>query len=277
MNRLSWSRDRRNCWDACQFNFGDYIMAKYEITAEARDDKGTSASRRLRRAGKIPAIIYGADKIPASLLLDHNSFYRNLKDERFHTSILTVNIGAEKQQAILRDVQMHPYQPLVMHVDLQRISASEKIHMRVPLHFINESSSPGVKVDGGIVNHLMMEVDVTCLPADLPEFLTVDMLEMKLHQSVHLSQIPIPTGVTITQLAHGGADHAVATVLPVQLVAEVEEAAPAAEAAAAAAAAAATAEAGKAAEGGKAEAGKPEAGKKDAGKKEPAKKEPAKK
>ena len=241
-------------------------MAKYEITAETRDDQGTSASRRLRRAGKIPAIIYGADKAPASLLLDHNSFYRNLKDEKFHTSILTVAIGGDKQQAILRDVQMHPYQPQVVHVDLQRISASEKIHMRIPLHFINESSSPGVKVDGGIVNHLMTEVDVTCLPADLPEFLTVDMLEMKLHESVHLSQIPIPKGVAITQLAHGGADHAVATILPVQAAVEVEEAAAAAAATEAAAAAAATAEAGKA-----------EAGKAEAGKKEPAKKEPAKK
>lgn len=241
-------------------------MAKYEITAETRDDQGTSASRRLRRAGKIPAIIYGADKAPASLSLDHNSFYRNLKDERFHTSILTVNMGAEKQQAILRDVQMHPYQPQVVHVDLQRISASEKIHMRIPLHFINESSSPGVKVDGGIVNHLMTEVDITCLPADLPEFLTVDMLEMKLHQSVHLSEIPVPKGVAITQLAHGGADHAVATILPVQALVEVEEAAAAAAAAEASAAAAAPAEAGKA-----------EAGKAEAGKKEPAKKEPAKK
>jgi large subunit ribosomal protein L25 len=241
-------------------------MAKFEITAEARNEQGTGASRRLRRAGKIPAIIYGADKAPAALLLDHNSFYRNLKDERFHTSILTVNLGAEKQQAILRDVQMHPYQPQVMHVDLQRISATEKIHMRVPLHFINESSSPGVKIEGGIVNHLMTEVDITCLPADLPEFLTVDMLEVKLHQSVHLSQIPVPKGVAITQLAHGGADHAVATILPVQLAVETEEAAPAAEAAAAPA------------EGAKAEAGKAEAGgKPEAGKKEPAKKEPAKK
>lgn len=241
-------------------------MAKYEISAEMRDSQGTSASRRLRHAGKIPAIMYGAGKTPVSVVLDHNGFYRNLKDEKFHTSILTVAIGSDKQQAILRDVQMHPFRPQVVHVDLQRISATEKIHMRVQLHFINEGSAPGVKLEGGIVNHLMPEVDITCLPADLPEFLTVDMGQMKLHQSVHLSEIPLPNGVVITQLLHGGADHPVATVLPVQVVAEVEEAAPVVEAAAA------TAEAGKAAEGGKAEAGKPEAGKKEAGKKEPAKK-----
>jgi large subunit ribosomal protein L25 len=241
-------------------------MAKYEINAEKRDTQGTSASRRLRHAGKIPAIMYGAGKTPISVVLDHNGFYRNLKDEKFHTSILTVAIGADKEQAILRDVQMHPFRPQVVHVDLQRISATEKLHMRVPLHFINEGSAPGVKLEGGIVNHLLPEVDITCLPADLPEFLTVDMGQIKLHQSVHLSEIPLPNGVVITQLLHGGTDYPVATILPVQAVTEVEEAAPVAEAAAA------TPEAGKPAEAGKAEAGKADAGKKDAGKKEPAKK-----
>jgi len=242
-------------------------MAKYEISAEKRDEQGTSASRRLRRAGKVPGILYGGGKSPQKLTIDHAGLYLNLKHEAFHTSILTVNVaGEEPEQAILRDLQMHPFRPIVHHIDLQRISATEKIHMRVPLHFLNQDIAPGVKVQGGMVIHLMSEVDITCLPKDLPEFLPIDLVNMNLNDSVHLQDIPLPEGVTITSLAHGGDNLAVVAIVPPRAV---EEEAPVAEAAPAeAAAAAAPAEVGKP-EAGKAE-GKPEAGKAEAGK--PAKK-----
>ncbi len=245
-------------------------MAKFEISAEKRDVKGKGASRRLRREGKVPAVMYGAGKDAVSLTLDHNTLYHQVKNEAFYSSILNVNIaGQSQEQAVLRDIQMHPYKPRIAHLDLQRVSATEKLHMKVPLHFINQENAPGVKQQGGIVSHLMSEVDITCLPKDLPEFLTIDMGNMSLHDSVHLSDIPLPAGVTITSFAHGGDDLAVATITTIRE--EVEEAPVVAAVAAEGAAAAAPAE------GAKAEAGK-EGAKAEAGKGEPAKKaEPAKK
>ncbi len=245
-------------------------MAKFEITAEKRELQGTGASRRLRRAGKVPAVMYGTSKGTTLLALDHAHIYAHLKNESFYTSIITVNVGSDQEQAVLRDVQMHPYQPRVQHLDLQRISASEKIHMRVPLHFLNQEIAPGVKHQGGVVMHLMTEVDVTCLPHQLPEYLPVDMSQLNMNESVHLKDIPLPEGVVITSLTHGGDNLAVAAVTPVRIVEEAV--APVVEAAPAEAAAApATAEAGKK-EAGKepAKAGK-EPAKKEG--KEPAKKE----
>jgi large subunit ribosomal protein L25 len=246
-------------------------MAKFELNAEVRDVKGKGASRRLRRDGKVPAVMYGAGKDAMPLTLDHNSLYHQVKNEAFYSSILNVNIaGQGQEQAVLRDIQMHPYKPRIAHLDLQRVSATEKLHMRVPLHFINQDIAPGVKQGGGVVSHLMTEVDITCLPKDLPEFLTVDMANIELNQSVHLSDLKLPDGVTITSLAHGGADLAVANI---SLIHEEVEVAPVvAEAAVPAEGAAAAAPA----EGAKAEAGK-EAAKPEAGKAEPAKKEAGKK
>ncbi len=244
-------------------------MAKFEISAEKRDEQGTGASRRLRRAGKVPAIMYGGGKGPQMLSFDHETLYLNLKHESFHTSILTVKVaGEEPAQAILRDLHMHPYKPRVHHLDLQRISATEKIHMRVPLHFLNQEIAPGVKTQGGIVMHLMAEVDVTCLPKDLPEYLPVDLANMNLNDSLHLKDIPLPEGVTITSLAHGGDNLAIVSIT---MPRAVEEEAPVAEAAPAEAAAAAAPAEGAKPEAGKAEAGKKEAAKPEAGK--PAKKE----
>jgi large subunit ribosomal protein L25 len=240
-------------------------MAKFEISAEMRDVKGKGASRRLRRDGKVPAVMYGAGKDAVSLTLDHNSLYHQVKNEAFYSSILNVNIaGQGQEQAVLRDIQMHPYKPRIAHLDLQRVSATEKLHIKVPLHFINQETAPGVKQQGGIVAHLMTEVDVSCLPKDLPEFLTVDMGNMSLNDSVHLSDLKLPDGVTITALTHGN-DLAVATITTIRE--EVEEAPVAAAAAAPAegAAAAPAAEAGK--EGAKPEAGKAEPAKKEGGKK----------
>lgn len=200
------------------------MTAKFELTAEPRAAKGTGASRRLRRTGKVPAVLYGAEKQPAMLALDHNAMLRHLANEAFHTSILTVKLGEETDQAILRDVHMHPFKPQVLHVDLQRISASERIHMRVPLHFIGQGVAPGVKLEGGILSHLMTEVDVICLPHQLPEFLPIEVSQLHLGESIHLSDIPLPEGVTIMTLAHGGDDLAVATIAAVRVV---EEEAPA--------------------------------------------------
>jgi len=215
-------------------------MAKFELNAEVRDVKGKGASRRLRRDGKVPAVMYGAGKDALSLTLDHNSLYNQIKNEAFYSSILTVKVGSDTEQAILRDIQMHPYKPRIAHMDLQRISATEKLHMKVPLHFINQDIAPGVKLQGGLVSHLMSEVDITCLPKDLPEFLTVDMGEVELNQSVHLSDLKLPEGVAISALQHGN-DLGVATITTVRV--EVEEA-PAAEAAAPAEGAAAAPAAG---------------------------------
>ena len=231
-------------------------MAKFELNAEVRDAKGKGASRRLRREGKVPGVMYGAGKDAVSLTLDHNTLYHQVRNEAFYSSILTVKLGNEQEQAVLRDLQMHPYKPRIAHIDLLRISATEKIHMKVPLHFINQESAPGVKQQGGIVNHLMSEVDITCLPKDLPEYLTVDMGNVVLHQSLHLSDIPLPAGVEFSSLARGGDDLAVAAISAPRV--EVEEV-PVVEAAPAEGAAAAAAPAG---EAGKAEAAKPEAGKK---------------
>ena len=247
------------------------MATKFEIIAEPRTEKGSGASRRLRRSGKVPGIVYGAGKEAAPVVFDHISMLRNLGQETFHTSILTLSLGDNKDQAILRDYQMHPFKPLVLHVDLQRISATEKIHMSIPLHFIGQDVAPGVKQEGGLVSHLMSEVDITCLPHQLPEYLEVDMSNVKLNDSVHLSDLKLPEGVAITQLAHGGDDLAVATIT---IVKEEEVVAPVAEVAAPGAAPAVPGAAAPAAPGAaapadakKAEAKKPEA-KKPEGKKE---------
>jgi large subunit ribosomal protein L25 len=204
------------------------MAAKYEVTAEPRTAKGTGASRRLRRTGKVPGIVYGAGKDAVPVAFDHNAMLRNLNQEAFHTSILTLRFDGSQDQAILRDYQMHPVKPQILHIDLQRISATEKIHMSVPLHFLGQDVAPGVKQEGGLVNHLMSEVDITCLPHQLPEYLEVDMSNVGLNESVHLSNIKLPEGVAITQLAHGGDDLAVATIT---IVKEEEVIAPVVEAA----------------------------------------------
>ena len=253
------------------------MSAKFELIAEPRAAKGTGASRRLRRCGKVPAILYGAGKEPMMVSLDHNAMARHLANEKFHTSILTVKVGGDSDQAILRDWYMHPYKPVVMHVDLQRISATEKIHMKVPLHFEGGDVAPGVKIDGGIVTHLMTDVDITCLPKDLPEFLTVDLSALNINESVHLSNIKLPEGVSITSLAHGGDDLAVGAVTTIRVVEEVAPvvAAPAEGEAAAAAPVEGEAKPGeaKAGEAKKGEAPKADAKKGEAPKKEAPKKE----
>jgi large subunit ribosomal protein L25 len=230
-------------------------MAKIEVNAMSRSLQGTGASRRLRRTGKVPGVIYGGDHPARNIELDHNSLYHQLRQEAFHASILSMDIDGTKDRVLLRDVQMHPWKQMILHVDFQRVSANQKIHMKVPLHFVNAEIAPGVKTGGGIVSHVMNELDITCLPDDLPEFVEVDLQTLELGHSVHLADLKLPKGVESVQVVRG--DNAV--VATVQVPRAMVEAEPVA---------AATAEAAPAAAGGAPAAGD---------KKEPEKKEGDKK
>lgn len=209
---------------------------KFEITATPRDQHGTGVSRRMRLAGSVPGVVYGGSKDVAAIQLDHNGIYHQLKQEAFHASILTLEVSGAKEQVLLRDVQMHPFKPLVLHVDFQRVSATEKIHMKIPLHFINADVAPGVKLSGGIVSHIMNEVEVKCLAKDLPEYFEVDLSHLETGHSIHLSELKIPENVELLELQHG--DLPIATVVIPrghieEAAAAVAEVAPEAEGAAA--------------------------------------------
>ena len=249
------------------------MNTSFELTAEFRLDQGKGASRRLRRDGKVPAILYGAHADARPLSLSHQKLLIMLENERFYSTILNLKVGDQTQAAILKDVQRHPFKNAILHVDFQRVDADEKIRISIPLHFMGEAVCPGVKSQGGIVSHMRNEVEVTCLPKDLPEFIEVDLSGLSLHESIHLSQLKLPEGVHLLALAKE--DAAVVAIHSPR--AEEVEAAPAAGAATdapgvagAAPAAAAPAAAGDAAK-------KAEPAKKEEAKKEPAKKESAKK
>ena len=171
---------------------------QFELKAQARTLQGSGASRRLRRAGKVPGIIYGGEAAPQAIELDHNELLLDMKKEAFHASILNIVLGGMKQQVLLRDTQMHAYKPQILHVDFQRVSATEELHIMVPLHFINEDSAPGVKLSGGLVNRVLTEVDVQCLPRNLPEFIEVDVGALEVGESIHLSELKLPKGVKLT-------------------------------------------------------------------------------
>lgn len=181
-------------------------MNQFELVAEKREDVGKGASRRLRHAGKLPGIVYGADKEPDIITLDHNVVMHSLENEAFYSSILTLNVGKDKQKVVLKDLQRHPYKRRLMHIDLLRINENEALNMRVPLHFINEDKAIGVKQGGGVISHVITEIEVVCLPKDLPEYLEVDMLEVNLDETVHISDLVMPEGVQIYSLLHGGED-----------------------------------------------------------------------
>lgn len=194
---------------------------KIEISADKRTVQGKGASRRLRGSGKVPGVIYGGEQPAESIELDHNELYHKLKMEAFHASILALSVSGTKESVLLRDVQMHPFKQKVLHVDFQRIAKNTKIHMKVPLHFINAEISPGVKTSGGIVSHVMTEVDISCLPDDLPEFISVDLIDMVEGQTLHLSDLTIPENVEIPALTKGD-DLPVATIV-IPRAAPVEE------------------------------------------------------
>jgi len=193
-----------------------------KVVAFERSVQGTGASRRLRNAGKTPGIIYGGAAEPKMIELDHNALFHALKKEAFHSSILDLEVEGKAEKALLRAFQMHPFKPLVLHVDFQRVSASDKIHVKVPLHFINQENAPGVKLGHGIVNHILNELEVSCLPADLPEFIEVDLGAGELGQTLHLSDVKLPKGVSA--ITHGDENPAVASIsLPAGGVAEAAE------------------------------------------------------
>jgi large subunit ribosomal protein L25 len=184
-----------------------------EITANPRKLPGTGASRRLRAAGKLPGVIYGGEEGAAqSIEMDHKDLFYKLKLEAFHASILSINIDGKTEQVLLRDVQMHPFKLQVLHVDFQRINQNQKIHVKVPLHFVNAEIAPGVKLSGGTVSHVLTEIDVSCLPKDLPEFITVDLSEMAAGSTLHLSDLKLPERVEILALLKGD-DQAVAALV----------------------------------------------------------------
>ena len=189
------------------------MSEEFDLIAEFREDQGKGASRRLRREGKVPAIIYGAGRPPRMLAFDHNKVLRQLENESFYSSILNIKVGDKSQPAVIKDLQRHPSKPIVQHMDLQRIVAGEAIRMNVPLHFIGEDVAPGVKLGGGSVSHLMTDVEVACLPKDLPEYLEVDVSGLELNAMLHLSDIPLPKGVEIPELAQGPEhDHAIVSI-----------------------------------------------------------------
>ena len=192
---------------------------KIEINATKRDVKGTGASRRLRHAGSIPGILYGGGKDPVSLDLEHKSLFLQFRHEAFHASILTLNLEGSKESVLLRDYQMHPVRNTIQHIDFQRVNENEKIHVKVPFHFVNAEVSPGVKLNGGIVSHIMTEANISCLPKNLPEFIEVDLAALDIGQSTHLSQIQVAEGVEFVQLSHGN-DAAVASVAKPRAVVE---------------------------------------------------------
>jgi large subunit ribosomal protein L25 len=240
------------------------MKTSFELVAEFRETQGKGASRRLRHEGKVPAILYGGHSDARALTLSHQKLALLLDNERFYSTILSLKVGNETQAAILKDVQRHPYKNAIVHIDFQRVEENQKIRISIPLHFKGESVSPGVKSQGGLVSHMRTEVEVTCLPKDLPEFVEVDLSGLSLNESIHLSQLKIPDGVQLVDLAK---EDAAVVAIHSPRAEEPEPAAAAAAAAAegatAAAPAAAAGDAAKKAEPAKADA-KKEPAKKDA-------------
>ncbi len=184
---------------------------QFEINATKREVQGSSASRRLRRAGRVPGILYGGTAAPLMVEFDHNELFQALRKEAFRSSVLNMNVAGTKEMCLLRDVQMHAYKLQIKHVDFQRIDATHAIHQKVRLHFINADIAPGVKIDGGMVQHVMTELDVKCLPNDLPSFIEVDLKELAAGQSLHMSQIKLPAGVEVVH--HGEGDAVVVAIV----------------------------------------------------------------
>ena len=176
----------------------------FKVEAQLRTDSGKGASRRLRReAGLVPAVVYGGRKKPESLTLNHNELQKHLDNEAFYSHIITLDVAGSEEQVILKDLQRHPAKPVILHVDFFRVSKTKKFNTRVPLHFINEEKSVGVKTQGGVVTHTMTDLEITCLPADLPEFIEVDMTSIEVGGSVHISDLVLPSGVESIELNQG--------------------------------------------------------------------------
>lgn len=198
---------------------------EFNLIAELREDRGKGASRRLRHKGRVPAIIYGAGRPPRALSFDQNKVLQQLENESFYSSVLKIKVNDKSQAAILKDLQRHPAKNLIMHMDFQRIVEDEEIRMTVPLHFVGEDIAPGVKQGGGKVAHLKSDVEVVCLPKDLPEYLEIDVAELELDAMLYLSDIKLPQGVAIPELVQGPEhDHAVVSIHVIKAAPIEEEA-----------------------------------------------------
>ena len=232
------------------------MRISFELAAEFRDGQGKGASRRLRHAGKVPAILYGGNNEPRAVALNHQKLMTLVDNEKFYSSIINLKVGTVTQAAIVKDLQMHPARNAIVHVDMQRVSENEKIRIHIPIHFKGEAASPGVKTEGGVVSHRIADIEISCLPKDLPEFIELDLSGMHINESKHLSDLPLPAGVTIPSLAKGNAT--VVSIHPPR----AEEPEPTAEVAAATPAegAAAAPAAGDAAKAGDGKAAAPAAG-----------------
>ena len=208
---------------------------KIEINAVLREAKGTGASRRLRHEGKVPGVLYGGKDDAKSIELNAKDLFMQFKHEAFHASILTLNLDGKKESVLLRDYQMHPVRNNIQHIDLQRIDENKKLSVKIPFHFLNEDVAPGVKLEGGVVSHIMVDVDISCLPKDLPTYIEVDMIALSIGDSIRLSDIKVPEGVELTTLSEDN-DPTVTSISQPKVVveetpvaAEVEEGAEAAE------------------------------------------------
>jgi len=202
---------------------------KIEVTAFPRAQQGSGASRRLRLTGRVPGIVYGADKAAQNVEVEHKALLRNLGLETFHASILDMTLNGEKFQALLRDYQMHPWKKQVVHVDFQRVDKNRKIHMRVPLHFVNAEICPGVKTGGGVVQHTMNAIEIQCLPDDLPAFIEVDVKDLELNDTLHVLELVMPKGVEPTSKLKHENPAVVSVHVPKEIVIEEEAAAPVTE------------------------------------------------
>ncbi len=199
---------------------------QFELNAQSRTVQGSGASRRLRRAGKVPGVVYGGPATAMAIEVDHNELILALRKEAFHASVINLKLDGKAETVVLRDVQMHPYKALVLHADFQRVDATHAIHQKVPLHFVNGDLAPGVKLGGGKVTVTMNEVDVTCLPQDLPAFVEVDLKDLQAGATIHVSQLVLPKGVK--PVVHGSDDPVVVSIPAKKSGAAGEEEAPAA-------------------------------------------------
>lgn len=198
--------------------------ANFKLDASVRTDLGKGASRRLRREDKLPGIIYGGEEAPVSITLDHNKVNNSADFEAFYSHVLELNLDGKVVEVLVKDMQRHPYKPKIMHIDFQRVIAGQDVHTNVPIHFVNEEASAAVKA-GGIAEHHVTEIEVTCQPKDLPEFIEVDMAAVEMGQTLHLSDLTLPAGVASVELAKNDEAHdlAVVTVKPAPKAADAEE------------------------------------------------------
>jgi len=210
-------------------------MGSIEFTAFARNTEGRGASRRMRRAGKAPGIVYGGTFAPTPIELDHNALFHALRGEAFHSSILTMKLDGAATKVLLRDVQMHPFRNEILHVDFQRVDENKKVHMKVPLHFIKGEESPAVKLSAAIISHVTTDLDIVCLPKDLPGFIEIDLSALEVGHALHVSSVKLPPGVSVVR--RGKNDPVVAAAIVPRAQVETEEETAAAATAAAAAAA----------------------------------------